>query len=430
MKFRINTKQFNQAVAPAADVALKKVLRDNDEENGVFYCAHMLTIEASSTVLNIRAYGGCASITVKVRDTEGYVCEDGGVVTIKAKELIDALKSFSPMANLSVCKENYQLKLSLESDHKVFVELPIININIECPRLPKIFEQKTVVDRMCFVKGLKKVAYAMATEEKMFTYMCLLFESWKNRMRFTAGSGARFAIFEIADYRQIISTDEVKILFPKQNVGNIIRAFNNIGGSTMQVKTAEVDSRNGVYEQLVLENDSVTLALYGLECYTKYPDMNELLNRNYPYQISTSAKDWGQIGKAIHATRSGHDKIIHNTRITADLLHGYFNIRTNTKKQLKKRVDFELGRLVADTSKDKTYQPWICCNSNHMEEFARKGYKDGIMTLHFEDQAKLAEIPEDKPKQMKPVIVTYPERTNRDGTVEKYAVLFTVSTKW
>ena len=180
MNFRINSKQFNRAVAPAADVALKKVLRDNNEENGVFYCAHMLTIEASSTVLNIRAYGGCASITVKVRDTEGYVCEDGGVVTIKAKELIDALKSFSPMANLSVCKENYQLKLSLESDHKVFVEIPMININIECPRLPKIFEQKTVVDRMCFVRGLKKVAYAMAEDEKMFSYMCILFHFFIN----------------------------------------------------------------------------------------------------------------------------------------------------------------------------------------------------------------------------------------------------------
>ena len=161
MKFRINTKQFNRAVAPAADVALNKVLRDNNTDSRVFCYAHMLTIEASSTVLNIKAYGGCASIIVKVRDTEGYVCEDGGVVTIKAKKLVDALKFFSPMANLSVCKENYQFKLSLESDHKVFVEIPIININIECPRLPKTFDQKTIVNRMCFVRGLKKVAYAM-----------------------------------------------------------------------------------------------------------------------------------------------------------------------------------------------------------------------------------------------------------------------------
>ena len=428
MKFRINAEQFKRAVTPAADVALKNVLKD--EEDVVFYYAHMLTIEASSTALNIRAYGGSASITVRVRQTEGYVCEESGVITVEAKELVDALKSISPTASLSVCEEDNQLKLSLESDRKVFAELPAIDITIKCPQLPKTFDQETTVDSACFVRGLKKVAYAMSVDEKMSSFMCLLFESWKNRMRFTAGSGSRFAILEIADCRQITSPDDVKIIFPKKNVGNAIRIFDNVSGSTMQVKTAEHNTRNGVLEQLVLENDSIVLALYGLENYTKYPDLDPILNHNYTYQIATRAEDWGQVGKAINATRSGHDSNIHNTRITADLLHGYFNIRTNTKAQLKKRVDFELGRVVADTSNDKAYQPWFCCNSTCIEEIGRKGYKDGIMTMSFEDQAKLADIPKDKPKQMRPVLITYPERTNRDGTREKYTVLFTVSTKW
>ncbi len=428
MKFRINAEQFNSAVAPAADIAIKNV--PDDKKHGAFYLAYILTIEASSAALNITAYVGSASITVKVRDTEGYVCEEVGVITVAAKELVDALKSFSPADNLFVCEEDCQLKISLESDHEVFMELPTIDITIKCPRLPKTFVQEATVDRACFVRGMKKVAYAMAVEEKMSSYMCTLFECWTNRMRFSAGSGARFATFEIADCQPIIAGEDVKILFPKQNIGNLIRVFNDAGGSTLQVRTAECDSRFGVREQLVLESDSIILALYGIESYTKYPDMDEIINHNYSYQISTRAEDWGQVGKAIHATRPGHDRHIHNTRITADILHGYFKIRTNTKMRLKKKVDFELGKVVANISKDKTHQPWFCCDSSYIEEVARKGYKDGMMTINFDDQALLDEIPEDKPKQMKPVLITYPERANRDGSTEKYAVFFTVSTRW
>ena len=427
MKFRINAEQFNRAVAPAADVALKNVVKDY--ENGEFCHAHKLTIEASSTALHIRAYGGSASITVKVCDTEGHVCEESGVITVEAKELVDALKSFSPTANLYVHGDDYQLNISLESDNNVFVELPTIDITIKCPRLPKTFEQEATVDRACFVRGMKKVAYAMAVEEKMSTYMCILFECWTNRMRFSAGSGGHFATCEIADCQPIIAIEDVKILFPKQNISNVTRVFNNAGGSTMQVKTAEADSRFGVREQLVLESDSIILALYGTEAYTKYPDLDKVLNHEYSYQISTRAEDWGQVGKAIRTTRPGHDSRIHNTRITANLLHGYFTIQTKTKKQCKKTVDFELGRVVADASKDKAHQPWFCCKSDYIEEIARKGYKGGMMTINFDDQSLLDEIPEDKPKQMRPVLITYPGRTNIDGATEKYAVFFTVSTK-
>ncbi len=428
MKFRINAEQLNSAVAPAADVALKNVVKD--KENRAFYYAYILTIEASSTTLHIRAYGGSASITVKVRETEGYVCEEVGAVTVEVKELVDALKTFSPTANLSVWGDGIKLMISREMDQWVFLELLTVDITIECPPLPKRFVQATTVDRACFVRGMKKVAYAMAVEEKMFTYMCTLFECWKNRMRFSAGSGGRFAIFDIADCQSITSSGDVRMIFPKKNIGNAIRIFDNVSGSTMQVKAAESDSRHGVREQLVLENDCIVLALYDLENYTKYPDLDKFLKHDHAYKISTRAEDWVQVGKAIHATRPGHDSNIHNTRITADLLHGYFKIRTNTKTRLKKRVDFELGRIVADTSKDKAHQPWICCKSDYIEEIARKGYKDGIMTINFDDQTLLAEIPEDKPKQMRPVLITYPGRVNRDGTTEKYAVFFTVSTKW
>ena len=80
MKFRINANQFNKAVTPAADIALKNVFKN--EKNEAFFCAYMLTIEASSTALQIRAYSGLASITVTISKSDGYVCEEAGVITV------------------------------------------------------------------------------------------------------------------------------------------------------------------------------------------------------------------------------------------------------------------------------------------------------------------------------------------------------------
>ena len=52
------------------------------------------------------------------------------------------------------------------------------------------------------------------------------------------------------------------------------------------------------------------------------------------------------------------------------------------------------------------------------------------MIINFEDQAKLDNIPDDQPKQMMPVLLTYSERKNRDGTSDTLRVFFSVSTKW
>ncbi|MBW8017946.1 MAG: hypothetical protein FVQ82_17385 [Planctomycetes bacterium] len=428
MKFRINSKKFNSAVVAAADVALKNIRKY--ENNEAFCYAKMLTIEASSTTLNIRAFGGLASITVKVRDTEGYICEESGVITVEAKELVDAVKTFSPMSNLSVCVDDSQLKIILESGKRVLVELPTIDINIECPPLPRKFVHEATVDRAIFLRGMKKVVWAMAKEEKMFTYMCTLFECWTNRMGFSAGSGGRFVNFDINNCPSKIAGEHAKILFPRQSTSNMIRAFSTADSSTIQVRTAEWNSSLGVPEQIVLKSGNIVMSLYGTEAFTNYPDLDEFLNYDHAYKISTRSKDWIDVAKAIHATRPGHDSRIHNTRITADIMHGHFNIRTNTKKRLKRKVDFVLGGVVADTSKYKAYQPWFACNSDYIEDIARRGYKDGIMTIKFDDQAKLSEIPKDKPKQMKPVLITYPIKTNKDGAREKYSVFFAVSPKW
>jgi hypothetical protein len=116
--------------------------------------------------------------------------------------------------------------------------------------------------------------------------------------------------------------------------------------------------------------------------------------------------------------------------VLADLIRGFFKIKTNSKMQINKKISFEFGSYASDYMKDKSKKPWFICNTDHLTEMVRKGDKNGIVIINFDDQAKLDEIPKGKPKQMMPVLITYPIKTNKDETTEKYSVFFTVSTKW
>jgi len=427
MKFRINVAKLMQLVKPAVDIALKNIKKSDINE--LFYCAGMLTIEASTDDLCVKAYGGTASIIVRVDKTDGYIPDVNGIVTVRASEVMECLKSFQPTDKLIVSTDDEQLTISLESDPEIFVGLPTLPNNIECPIIPKKSVKKCLVDRAYFVKGLQKIAYAVAVEEKMFTYMCILFESWKNKMRFSAGTGGRFACLTIDGDSHKISDKEASILLPKTNISNVIRTFKDSNQPSIRVRTIEQNSSRRIPEQVVLESGNITLALYGSESFTKYPDLTAFIDHNYSYSISTRMSDWKSAIEAIKASRRSHKSNIHNTDVIADLIQGNFLIRPRTEMKISRKVGFEFGAYEANYSKDKNHKPWFRTNSNHLIEMVQKGYKDGTMIVNFDDQAKLAEIPEGEPKQMKPVVITYPTKTNKDGTREKYSVFFTVSTK-
>ena len=422
MKFRINAEELSKAVKPAVDIALKNTIKDFDFEG-------VITLEAHPSTLHIKAYGGTASIIVKVPKKLGYVFEERGAIAVDALELRDSLKSFGPSDDLIVSAEGSKLRLSQQSAHQVFHELSATCKPIRCPRTGRSFAEKIQVDRHIFVNGLKKIAYAMAREEKMFTYMCTLFESWKNKVRFTAGSGGRFALAEIEGDGKSIASGETQMIFPKANIPNIMRILKNESSDNIKIKSVESNPDKKVQEQIVITSGNVILALYGLENFTKYPDVNSIISHDYSYKFSTSVEDWKYVTEAISATYHAHNELVHNTRIEADISNGWINVTPRTAMTVNRRIPFEPGTCTVNPSKKKSHKPWFKCNSSYLLEMVKKGYKDGNVSVKFECQSKLDNIPANKPRQMKPILMEYPERTNKDGTREKYTIFFTVSTK-
>lgn len=423
MEFIINPKTFSEYVTLAADIATKGVIKDH-------LYAGMINISAYPKIVEIEAYGGSASVTVKVGRPEGYEYGGMGNACVRAEELRNALKSVPPSEDLIVCIKDGKLKLSPVSDIYDYIKMTIYPICVQHPESPEKYDQEVTVSREYFVKGLQQIIYAPATDEELFSYMCVLFESNSNMLKFSAGSGGRFAVVEYVNNNKFISSGDTMVLFPKTNVPNIIRVLKKSASSTLVIKISPGDSTENIPEQYVLEADNITLRIYGMEYFTIYPDLNKTTGYTYTYQIHTKMQDWKYVAESIIASKHSLEENVHNVKVMADLLHGHFDIQANTLMNMNKKVPFESDKCVFDTAKEKSYIPWFCCNAYYLIEIVKKNKKKKKVIFNFEDQAKLDETPDGQPKRMKPVLLRFPDEVDKNGVTEKLSVFFAVSTKW
>lgn len=421
MEFIINTKTFIKYVTPAADIALKNAVKYHS-------WAGLIKISTYPNIIEIDAYGGSASVTVKIRLSDGYEYNDMGNACVQAKELSDALKSFPPTEDIVVCICDGKLMLFPVSDENKYIKIPLFSDLIEHPKLPEEYDEEVTVNREYFIKGLQQVKYAPA-KEVLFSYMSVLFESSNNTLKFSAGNGGRFTVVEYIGNGELISSGDIDTILPKTNISNIIRIFKKESCSTLDIKMSSGDPTENIPEQLVIEADNITLRIYGLEYFTKYPVLTKILNNNYTYQIPTKVQDWKYAAEAIAASKHSCEEHVHNIKVMADIQSGHFDLQPNTLLQMNINVHFKPEACVTDTAKEKSYKPWFCCNACYLCEMAKKN-KNKTVILNFEDQAKLDEIPDDQPKQIKPVLLRFPDEVDKNGVTEKSVVFFTVSTKW
>ena len=429
MKFEIKTEVFAKAVRAVTVIATKNVKKCG-ERHEPFHLARLISLEATSQSLCLKAYGGTASIAYTITTSDSYVPTDSGCVIVLALELQSALKSSHLEEELLVRIDNDQLKIAPKFDEDDFISVPIIGKKIiPYPNSSKKNDQITIVNREYFVKGLQSIKFAPAYEDKLFSYKCVLFDSWNNSFRFSSGTGGRFVIDEFEGKKT--STNETKMIIPSINVANIIDVFKHSDQQAIKIRSVGVDHSKKIPEQIVMETDNISLAIYDLEYFTKYPNLNPIINYAYPYQISIRAKDWKYVMEAIAASRHSSGDSLHNTRITADLLHGYFDLKTNTEMRMNKKIAFEPGVFVIDPKKDKSYKPWFCCNSEYLQEISKVAGKEDVIIVNFKDQSEIEGL-DDKQvqKAMKPTLIKFPEKIYKDGVSEKFFMFFSVSTKW
>lgn len=422
MNFRVHREKIEKAVLCASG-------RYNNHSQVPFW-AETVTLEASSSVLLISAFGSDAMIQFRLSQNDGYECIETGAASLSIAELITSLAFLPDGHHLSICtqyREKHTCLLLLIIEANATSMLPIHNTTKVPYGTSEKYDLEVTVHRSTFLHGMKKVKFAMPSKN-MFCYECTQFEAWKQRMRFAAGNGFRFAVSTIMLSAPLdIWPDTIRMLIPKQNIAQLIRLFDNVDDMMLDVKCANNVQENKGRKHIRISTPNVAMTIYGHERYTKYPTIDKVLTHPHSYQICTSADDWRRVSNAIHLTNPEYIWTP-RTQLTADLHQGYFEIEVNSDSSFRERIDFELESYVANTTQGKFHRPWIRFESSCLHEVAHKMYGADRIQVCFEDQANLDAYLKNGSRTKSAIAVRYPPQKLKDGSTETRIIFFGVST--
>jgi len=435
MIFEVNREEFTRAIMPSIEVATKNTLKDFKHEN-------LITMKVEKDKLILLSYGGTMSLIASISDSNfadiDYKCEDEGQVTIYANDLSKGIISLPQgYSKIKIYLDSNQLKISnaLKSDKDRKTDsvrsISILTEVVRPPNLGTTFDQDISIDREVFVNGIESVIFAPAYEEKLFSYMCMLFEAkigTDQEVRFSAGSGGRFAIKSVTGKSIVKNNTEAKMIFPKDSLGSISKILSSVADESVSIKSVGVDHSKHVPEHIMIEFGDMILCVFGLEHFTKYPDLAKVLKHKYSNRIYSSLEDWKSVEQAIDLTRNRWKDSIHNTEIMIEEDNEVFKVTPQTPNTNTTII----GMVDTDACIVKGDKIWFRCNSDYIREMVVHGGGKGTIQFNFESQSVLEGVTDDKKAQklMKPVLVRFPE--NVDGIkniVDNFYMFFSISTK-
>jgi hypothetical protein len=422
MEFKINVSRFISELAPVVDVATKNTVKD-------FESAFMISIDATDGELTLISHGGNACIQSKLMNSKidklNYECSDEGETVVEAKKLMTSLSSFPPNKDITISvdvddsvdsddADGPTGEMQIVCDGTEMQSLPISKNSISMPSLADTFSVELETNREIFIAGMQKVNFSVGIEEYRPKYLCQVFDSSKDGVKFIAGNGARFAIDEITGKGISSVAKKQRIIFPKNNISNLLNSLKTSSSEKIMIKEGEATKNNS--DQIIVEFDDSVFVILGIDANIKdkYADVDRILEYNHPYQFKVDIKEWVYPTKGTRATYSDEmktDSLVHNAEIEVDTKKEKFIVKSDTNMKSKRTVKVE----TLSAGDDK--KVLLRCNSLFLAEMVSQGYDSGNITMRFIDQDK-------------PIVVDYPEL--KDGirdTTEKYSIFFTTSKK-
>lgn len=417
MEFKINVTKFLSSLTPVIDVATKNTVKD-------FESAFMVSISAMNDELSLVAHGGNACITKNLSNAKidklNYECVVEGETVVEATKLVKTFSSYPPNSDVTVSVSTSDStgdglgEVEVVCNGTEMQSLPVSKNNVNPPTLAKTFAVELEVNREIFIKGMHKVNFSVGIEEYRPKYLCQVLDVSKDGIRFIAGNGARFAINEITGKGISKTTKKQRIVFPKNNISNILNALKSASSETITLKEGEATKDNS--DQIVIEFDDTTLVILGIDINIKkdYADVDRILNYNHPYKFKIDIKEWVYPTKGTRATYSEEvkrDSLVHNAEIEVNTKKDKFIVKADTNMKSKRTVKVE---TISAGDDDKIV---LTCNSLFLAEMVNQGYDSGNIIMRFIDKDK-------------PIVIDYPEL--KDGirdTTETYSIFFTTSKK-
>jgi DNA polymerase III sliding clamp (beta) subunit (PCNA family) len=415
MKFQVNVENFVKAIKPViylANHTCKKKYSD----------AYKITLQSSSNEIIAFADTCTAKIKVSIAEKDyynlQYFCYEEGIITVNATDFMNSLASFAPTSSVIISNPNH-LIISDESNEEYF-QLFCTSDHITFPCVATKFSKSMTMDRKILIDGLKSVAFAMGNAITQEHYMTLFIEASKNKARFVAGTGARFAI---KDYHgKGIVEGKAGIVLPRYDITNLIYILSKSSASKIQIKQSETVTDSSRYNQIIVEFNETCIVLYEVDPSIIYPSMDTIIDYDYKNRASAKLSDCKIAMKGIVATNNKEFKEgigTHVSTVSVDTKRGFFVVEAATDVKARKLVRLTRKPFVDESTLADGHLPWFRVYTSYLQEVIKCTGKAEEALFSFED----TELFKDSEDAQRPILVKYSEIIS-NGVKEQLYMFF------
>lgn len=372
MKFKAKAKELISALKPIIEIATKGVVKDNGYENRI-------TLNSNKSELVVAAFGGrlgCNSALSNITyGSLDYECEGEGEVTVTATDLLKTLESFPNQDELVLTNSGRELIVARSEDEDEFQGLPLYDSPVEPPELVDSFDKELSIDCDAFIKGVENIQHAIGFEAHRELYLYWQVMVKKDYARFSAGTGGRFAIFELKNGGFGLSNQKKKVdvLFPKDQTSAILSILKSLGAKTLKIK-----ENTGSPSQIVFEADGFTFMLVGYNPNLTWPDVSKKLDETRACRLKTSVREWVYATKGLMATyneaiKKEYDS--HESDICPDVKNDCLVLTAKTGPRANRKVKIDDAINVPSSGMDGLS---FHCNTVYIAEVSTKIKADKV----------------------------------------------------
>ncbi|NJL70093.1 MAG: hypothetical protein HC888_00160 [Candidatus Competibacteraceae bacterium] len=371
MKFIVTAGQLKKGLKAAIEVATKGVVKD-------FEHANKLTLNAAKTEVIATANGGRLSLSVKLSDIDDpnldYSCETPGEISVSASDFASNLDAFDPKSTIIVSGDSKELIIASAADKEIFQALPVLPDSVKTPEVATSFEKEVEITRSSFLEGFNKVFYAIGFEANRDQYLYWQLRTSTEIARFAAGTGARFAVYNI-EGKAVKGSSNHEFLLPKDQSPVIANILSDCDGDYVKISASSASTP----PQMVFTVDTTRVILTGIDFNIKWPNIDPLLKATRVARVETRAEDWAYAVKGLWATFNNELKKqneIHQSDISLDFDKNNINIKTDGKLRANRKVP------ITDI-KAKTDDAVFHCCTTHIKEFIDRVDKNDKVFVEY-----------------------------------------------
>jgi hypothetical protein len=445
MKFSAKTESFLEGLQPAINISTKETDVDY-QESGV------ITLDVKSNKVIASAHGGGSQVISEISNNLfpelDYTCEEKGIVTLNTIEFIKALSSFDIKSSItfdikpSITDDDEEkgFSFSLISTRKIVTKKTTKNIKerqsipiqsderkVVLADVPNEFDYEVEVNKDIFLEGMSRVNFAIGYEDSRPVYNSQAMYVSKKKLRFVAGTGARFAIVTYTGkgLSNLLKTDSsVSTIFPKHNISNLIVLLKSSNVENIIIKQSY--NKSNYPDQIVVEFKGTQFVFLKIDNSITYPVVDNVLNKkDYSYQVQTPFSEWRLGFKGVEATNTieyQQESPRHNAIVEANFESGWFNLKGKTNAEADRYVAFSdifeaNGTVVGDSPVG------FAVNSHYLDDLYNKWEKfsdkdSDKLHISFMDQFSV------KDGKTPPIVVRYPEKENSSLNIKTEYILF------